>query len=65
MDKIYYTIEHYKDGSVHEMRIGKQLKRAKDAAERMLSNLLVDKVDIIWYMDDMNYSKIATIARGN
>ena len=47
MKDIYYNVQHYKDGSSHTMKIGKQYKRALDTAKRMLLNTLVQNVEIV------------------
>lgn len=59
----YYCVETYQDGSEHEMRIGKQLKRARDTAQRMLRNELIAKVEIVQYFDGFSRKFIEAITR--
>jgi len=62
--KMYYTREFRDKKMVHQMRIGKQLKRAEDTAERMLNNQLVDAVQVIYVDLDGTEHLRKTIIRG-
>ncbi len=49
LDKpIYFVREHFKNHETHIMKIGKQLKRAKDTAQRALVNELVAHSEVFY-----------------
>ncbi len=60
MKPLFYVRELYFNGKTHDMKIGKQLKRAKDTAQRMLLNELVEKVDVIQCLDGLSL-KVCTV----
>ena len=63
MKKTYYIRQYSGNKFIGQRLVGKQLKRAEKSAETSLFNQLIDKVEIITYLNGETFTVVKSILR--